>query len=281
MPAVRSVVLSVAFAAALPLTAAPAAAQRLPFSRTFTVADGAALDASTIRGRIDVSVGAPGRVEVEGTVTVRVAGPADALDIARRLATNPPVEQDGATVRLRAPMSAVERRAVTVAYVVRVPAGMPVRVSSESGALRVAGVGGGAAIRTQSGAIDVLALAGPASVETGSGAVHADGVAGLLTVSTQSGGITAEGLRAGVTVSTQSGAVGLAMTGTGAATVATQSGGITVAVRPPLRGRSRPGRAASSWRSPAARPSNWTSKRGRVPWWRRTLRSPAPSASAM
>ncbi len=212
------------FVLAIVLAAAPAAAQRLSFDRTFTVADGAVLDASTVRGTIDVSVGEPGRVHVSGTVTVRVVpSTADALPIAQRVAANPPMEQDATTVRLRAPMSATDRRAVTVAYVVRVPRGMRVTVASESGELTVAGVAGGA-IRTQSGAIHVRDLAGQASVDTGSGAVEIDGVGGDLSVATQSGGIRATGLGGAVTVATRSGAVHLALAGRGHVTVATQSG---------------------------------------------------------
>lgn len=214
------------FVLALALVAAvPAAAQRLSFERTFMVEDGAVLDASTVRGKIDVSVGEPGRVQVSGTVTVRVGtAPADALAIAQRIAANPPMQQDAATVRLRAPASATDRRAVTVAYVVRVPRGMRVTVISESGASSVGGVGGGAVVRTQSGAIEVRSLAGPASVESGSGAVEIDGVAGDLAVSTHSGGIAAAGLGGAVTVATQSGAVRLGLSGRGRVTVTSQSG---------------------------------------------------------
>lgn len=236
------------FVLAIVLSAAPAAAQRLSFDRTFTVADGVVLDASTVRGKIDVSVGEPGRVEVSGTVTVRfVPSTADALPIAQRIAANPPIEQDGATVRLRAPMSAADRRAVTVAYVVRVPRGMRVTVVSESGELTVAGIGGGAAIRTQSGAIGLRGLAGPASVDTGSGAVEIDGVAGDLAVATQSGGIRATGLGGAATVATQSGAVYLDVAGRGHVTVATGSGELKAnGVRGALSVTTRSGRVTVS-----------------------------------
>lgn len=211
---------------ALPLvTAAPAAAQRLPFERTLTVGDEVVLDASTVRGEIHVSAGEPGRVQVNGTVTVRVGtAPPDAVAIAQRIAAAPPIEQEPGTVRLHAPASAADRRAVTVAYVVKVPRGMRVTVVSESGGLTVADVAGGARIRTQSGAIGVRNLGGPASVESGSGAVEVDGVAGDLSVSTQSSGIRATGLGGGVTIATQSGAVNLGLNGRGNVTVTTGSG---------------------------------------------------------
>jgi DUF4097 and DUF4098 domain-containing protein YvlB len=225
---------------------APAAAQRLSFERTFTVDDATVLDVSTIRGAVEVQAGEAGRVHVAGTVTVRVAGPADALAIAQRIAANPPVQHEASTVRLRAPLTAAERGAVTVAYVVRVPRTMRVSVVSESGALTIREVGGGATIRSQSGAIEVRDLAGPANVTSQSGAVQVDGVAGALTVetssgamtiagvggalqaSTQSGRITATDLRGGATFVSQSGAVRAVFTGQGAVSARSQSGAIEV-----------------------------------------------------
>jgi hypothetical protein len=49
---------------------APALAQRLRFERTFELSEPAILDVSTIRGKIDVSVGDPGRVVITGAVTI-------------------------------------------------------------------------------------------------------------------------------------------------------------------------------------------------------------------
>ncbi len=80
---------------------APASAQRLPFERAFELSAPAILDVSTVRGRIDVSVGDPGRVVITGAVTIRTAWdvPANAADLARSIADHPPVERDGSTVR--------------------------------------------------------------------------------------------------------------------------------------------------------------------------------------
>ncbi len=228
--------------------AAAADAQRLPFERTFTVGDGVVLDASTVRGKIDVSVGASDRVQVNGTVTVRVdTAPADALAIAQRIAADPPMAQEPGVVRLRAPLRAEDRRAVTVAYAVKVPRGMRVTVVSESGELTVADVAGGATLRTQSGAVGVRNLGGPASVESGSGAVEVDGIAGDLKVSTQSSGIKATGLSGGVTIVTQSGAVHLGLNGRGNVTVSTGSGEVKAdGVRGALSATTQSGRVTIS-----------------------------------
>jgi hypothetical protein len=222
-----------AFALALTVitcSATPALAQRFPFEQRFDLRDAAMLDVSTVRGTIDVEVGPPGQVVVAGTVTVRVGlnVPTNAVEIARRLAGSPPIERAGHTFRLRPPMDEADRRAVTVAYRVRVPADTTVLAASESGATTVRGIAGPVTVRTQSAAIELADLGGPAGVSTGSGAVTVDGVAGLLTVRTTSSAIRATSLTGGVRVRTMSGLVEAALNGTGDVDVETGSSAIRV-----------------------------------------------------
>src|SRR5262245_58575220 len=115
--------------------AAPALAQRLPFERTFEIGGESKLDVSTIRGKIDVTAGEPGRVVVSGPVTVRTGTslPWNALALAKKIAAYPPIERDGSTIRLRPPSGDDERRAVTVNYQVRVPPDAHVLTVSDSG----------------------------------------------------------------------------------------------------------------------------------------------------
>jgi len=60
-------------------------AQRFPFERSFDVGEPSMLDVSTNRGKIEISVGEPGRIVVNGNVTVRIGSalPADAIELAR------------------------------------------------------------------------------------------------------------------------------------------------------------------------------------------------------
>jgi len=143
---------------------APVLAQRLPFERTFELSEPAILDVSTMRGKIDVSVGDPGRVVIAGLVTIRTAWdvPANAADLARSVVDHPPVERDGSTVRVRPPSGAAERRAVTVSYHVQVPPDTQVLAVSESGATTIRGVSGAVTVHTQSGAIELTQLGGMA-----------------------------------------------------------------------------------------------------------------------
>lgn len=208
--------------------AAPALAQRLPFERSFEISEPAVLDVSTVRGKIDVIAGERGRVVVGGDVTVRVSWdvPANALELAQKIAANPPISREGNTLRLRAPADAVERRAVTVSYEIRVPPDTQVIAVSESGATRVHGVAGAVTVRTQSAAIDLGQLGGPAGVTTGSGAVVVDGVAGVLTVTTSSSSFTGRALHGDVRVRTSSGAIDVTLDGPGTADAQTKSSAI-------------------------------------------------------
>jgi len=241
---------TLAVAVALVLGAASAArAQRFPFARTFEVTGVSTLDVSTLRGKIDVVAGAPGRIMVTGAATVRTAwdAPSNAVELARRVAQHPPIERDGSTVRLRPPSEVPEQKATTVNYVVRVPANTDVRTDSDSGATTVRGVSGPVIVRTQSAEIDVAKLGGTATITTGSGAVHVDGVKNALRVTTSSSGFAGRELEGDVHVRTSSGAVDAALTGRGTVDVQTGSSAITLrGARGGLMATSQSGRVTVS-----------------------------------
>ena len=209
-------------------SASPVLAQRFEFERSFDVTGPSALDVSTIRGKIEVTAGEPGRIVIMGTATVRVDWnvPANAAELARHVADTPPIQREGRTVKLRPPSDPAEQRAVTVSYRVRVPPETEVAAASESGATTVRGVAGAVVIRTQSAAIDLMQIAGTAAVTSGSGSVTVDGVAGSLTVTTSSSSVTARAVAGDLRVRTTSGAVDAALTGEGHADIETSSSGI-------------------------------------------------------
>jgi hypothetical protein len=234
---------------------APALAQRLRFERTFELSEPAILDVSTIRGKIDVSVGDPGRVVITGAVTISTAWgvPANAADLARSVVDHPPVERDGSTVRLRPPPGAVERRAVTVSYHVQVPPDTQVLAVSESGATTIQGVSGAVTVRTRSGAIELRQLGGRAGVTSGSGSVTIDGVGGALTVTTSSSAFVGRDLNDSVQVRTESGTVDATLVGSGNADVETGSSAIRVrGVNGGLKAVTRSGRVSVQGRPASA-----------------------------
>jgi DUF4097 and DUF4098 domain-containing protein YvlB len=222
----RSLVVGEFLLAALSI-AAPASAQRFAFERTYNVASSPVVDVSTSRGKINVRVGEPGKVVVTGAATVRVGltTPADALERARKVATNPPIEQSGERLRLRSPADPDDNRAMTVNYDVRVPPNTRVMAVSDSGAIEVRDVAGHVEVRTQSSAISLLSL-GAADVETGSGEVRVDGATGAVGITTSSSAITARGLSGGLHARTGSGRVIASFTGAGPVNIGTSSSAI-------------------------------------------------------
>jgi hypothetical protein len=201
----RSLVVVGQFLATLAI-AVPAAAQRYAFERTYDVGASPVIDVSTTRGKINIRTGESGRVVVTGAATVRISltGPSNAVELARTVAANPPIEHDGDRLRLRSPLDPDENRAMTVNYDLRVPPDARVIAVSDSGAIEVRDVAGHVEVRTQSSAISLMSLRS-ADIETGSGAVRLDGASGAIRISTSSSGITARDLRGGLRSRTESG----------------------------------------------------------------------------
>ena len=223
----------------------PAAAQRFPFERTIQTPGPSNLDVSTLRGKIEVLAGEPGRIVVTGTATVRIGWdvPANAVELARQVAAAPPIEHVGDTVRLTRPSDDAAQRAVVVAYVVRVPPATGVKTKSNSGATTIRGVTGSVDVLTQSAAIDLRSLAGAVNVETGSGAVRVDGTKGSLTVRTGSSAFTGTNLGSSLGVRTQSGEIHAVLIGSGDVDVETGSSAIRLSgVRGGLNALTQSGR---------------------------------------
>jgi len=215
------------------LSAAPALAQRVPFERTLDVPPGVAVDVTTLRGKIEVTAGAPGKVVVGGAATVRIgpAVPADALKLAEAFAANPAIEQHGAAVRLTPPADEAQRRAITVNYTLRVPPDTKLVTTSDSGATTVTGVAGPVSTTTQSGAIELRGLGGDVQVRSGSGAVAIDAAGGgSVDVETGSSAIDVTGVRGAVRTVTRSGHTKVRGTAGAPWDVQTGSGAITAAI---------------------------------------------------
>ena len=236
--------IALAFAALLLFTT-PALAQRYQFDRSLDVSDAITLDVSTIRGKIEIAAGAPGRVVVAGAATVRIGWnvPSNAVQLAQKFAADFTIDRQGQTIRLKPPADAVHSRAMTVNYHVTVPAQSTVVSISDSGETTIDGIAGQVTVRTQSASIALKNLGGSADVTTGSGAVDIDGVRGALTVSTSSSGINARSIGGNLRVRTSSGAVAASMSGAGAIDIETGSSAIDIQdARQGLRTKTKSGR---------------------------------------
>ena len=224
--------------------AGPAAAQRVNFERTYDTSTPVTLDVSTLGGRIELRTGPAGQVRVRGAATVRVAFnvPANAPELAKQIAANPPIERAGDIIWLRPPSEPVQRRAATLSYDVMVPPGTVVRAKSDSGEIVATDLSAHTTLRTESGRIDVTSSGGDLEVVTESGAVNIHGAAAGLAVTTASSAIGIRDAGGVVRVKTQSGAVRVNLAPTADVEVETGSSAIDVSgARNRLAARSQSG----------------------------------------
>src|SRR6202050_498432 len=213
------------------------------FDRTLTVTGAVDLDVQTGSGDITVRTGDSTKVEIHAKI--HASGWGDAEQRIHEIENNPPIEQNGNTIRVGHIENHDWKRNISISYELIVPAqtklrsesgsgdqtadgiGGPVDMNSGSGGLHVKNIGGEARVRTGSGDIELAGIHGNAHATAGSGTIRAIAIAGGLTASSGSGDVKLEQTAAGdVDISTGSGDV--QMKGVkGAAKVSTGSGSIT------------------------------------------------------
>ena len=138
--------------------------------------------------------------------------------------SNPPIQQNGNSIRIGYNLPEDVRRHVSISYEITVPADTTVQAHSGSGGLGVEGVRAEVQAQTGSGDIRVRDVGGRSRVQTGSGSIRAENVAAPFYAQTGSGDIEAE------------------LTGSGDVDVQTGSGGVHVrGVKGGLRARSGSG----------------------------------------
>ncbi len=222
-------------AAAVLLSAPPADAQAREgsFERTLKVTGAVDLSVHAGSGHIRVQPGAPGAVRISARLQAGhgwfATGDVEAR--MRKIEQNPPIEQQGNTIRIGHFADQELARDISISYDVTVPADAKVYARSGSGSIVVGAVKGAVDASNGSGGIEVD---GAASLEahTGSGSIRATAIAGPLSAHSGSGGITVSQAGPGeVSVSAGSGTV--RVTGVnGPARISTGSGGIDVEGRP-------------------------------------------------
>jgi DUF4097 and DUF4098 domain-containing protein YvlB len=221
------------------------AAQEGHFDRTLSVAGAVDLTIQTGSGNIAVRAGDSNKVEVHGTIRADHSWlNGDASARFHDIEANPPIEQNGSTIRIGHFDNRDRERGISISYEVLVPAQTklrsesgsgdetidgiagPVDVTSGSGDLRVSNIGGETHARTGSGSVELNSIRGPARAISGSGSIRALGIAGGLNASSGSGEVKLEQTAAGdVEISTGSGDVEV-KGAKGAVSVTTGSGEI-------------------------------------------------------
>ncbi len=203
------------------------------FDRTLKVTGAVDLSVQAGSGRIHVQPGAAGTVRIAARLRAGNSWFAtrDVEARIRKIEQNPPIEQQGNTIRIGRFADQDLARDISISYDVTVPGDTKVLARNGSGSIVVGAVKGAVDASNGSGGIEVD---GAASLEarTGSGSIRATAIAGPISAHSGSGGITVAQTGPGE-VSASAGSGSIRVTGVnGPARISTGSGGIDVEGRP-------------------------------------------------
>ncbi len=197
------------------------------FERTLKVSGLVELDVSTGAGNISVRAGEAGSVRVHGRIRASRGwnmGFEDAERKVRQIEANPPIEQEGNSVRIGRIDDSELRRNISISYEIVTPADTRLNSKTGSGSETVEGIRGPLKASTGSGGIKISNIGDEVRAETGSGHIELDSVKGEVRASTGSGTIRAHGVAGGFVARTGSGDVTLEQTAPGSVKVETGSG---------------------------------------------------------
>lgn len=225
---------AVIVAAVMLMTACTVEAQRVEgsFEKTLTVGPQTEIEIMSGSGSIEVRQGSGGRVEIRAKVRAGDWGwsrsGVSAQERVKRVEANPPIEQQGNTVRIGDIKDPDLRDGVSISYDVTVPPGTALRSKSGSGSQRIEGVDGDVVVSTGSGSVNVRRSGGRVRASTGSGGVTAQDVGGAFEASTGSGSIDGDGVKGPISARTSSGSIEVTQIGGGDVEASSSSGSIRV-----------------------------------------------------
>ena len=210
------------------------------FDKTLSVSGPVNLDLTTGSGDVTVRAGGSNQVIVHGRVRSSndnwfgMGGNSESA--VKSVQSNPPIEQNGNSIRIGYNIPEDAKRHVSISYEVTVPADTNFQGHSGSGTITVEGVRRGATVSTGSGDVRLKDVAGESNARSGSGEIRGQDVSLPFTAHTGSGGIEAD------------------LTGSGDANVESGSGSVRLrGVKGGLRARtgsgdvSVDGSATSAW----------------------------------
>ena len=197
------------------------------FERELTTDGPVDLDVRTGSGSIEIRRGSGNEVRIVGNIRAHRGfwNSSSAEERVRRIAANPPVSQNGNSIRIGEFEERDLSRNVSISYEILVPAQTSVRSRTGSGGHRIESLDGRVDAETGSGSIRLGRIRGPVVASTGSGSIEVMG-AGGLTARTGSGSIDATGIVGGVRANTGNGGVNIEGSPTTDWTVRTGSGSI-------------------------------------------------------
>ncbi len=213
------------FGHALFLHAAPNPAEAT-FDRNLSFSGKLDLSVSTGSGSITFTRGPANQIHIHGIVKANHNGdPAQA----QQIAANPPIEQQGNTIRIGGHQENL--RNISISYEIEAPADSALSAATGSGSITDTGVGQNAKLTTGSGNIAATGLEGGFKVQTGSGDITIDDTGqGDAKAQTGSGTIDLKGVHGSLVAQTGSGGIKAAGTPSSPWKLQTGSGSIELSM---------------------------------------------------
>lgn len=173
----------------------PGSFREAEFEKTLPVTnDRVNLSVETSAGGITVRSGSDSSVHIRARIRVRESffgGRAD--EKVRKIQNNPPIEQQGNTIRIRRLTDPDLRQNVTIQYDITAPAQTQLTANSGAGNANISGLALPVDATTGAGTITAEDLAGDVRLHTGAGTVNARSIGGALEIESGAGSIRAQG----------------------------------------------------------------------------------------
>ncbi len=184
------------------------------FERTLTVTGPVSLDVSANSGVIRVLAGETGSVRIRGVVRARTSFSlwGDLSGRIRRIASDPPVHQDGNAIGIGDVADRWLLRGINLFLEITTPAATEIRALADAGDIRIEGIDGPVECETGSGEINISNIGSEVRVSSDSGGIHIHGVMGPVEARSDSGHIEALKVEGTIDAKTDSGDIRLSQT---------------------------------------------------------------------
>ena len=200
------------------------------FDRTLKVSGRVDLDVQSGSGDITVHTGDSNSVVVHGHVKASESwfnmGGLSADEKVKRIEQNPPIQQNGNSIRIGHIDEEALRNNISVTYEITVPKDTSVQAHTGSGDQHVNDVDGPVRVSTGSGNLTISNIGSEVRANAGSGDLRISNVKGRLYTETGSGNINANGIAGGFDARAGSGDITFEQTASGSVRAQTGSGNI-------------------------------------------------------
>ncbi|HWR17761.1 MAG TPA: DUF4097 family beta strand repeat-containing protein [Terriglobales bacterium] len=197
------------------------------FDRSLTVNGPVQLSLENGSGSVTIRRGAADKVEVHAKVRAR-SWFSDTDDQIRNIEQNPPIEQNGNSIRIYKPEPHDTFNGVSITYDITVPEDTRLSSSTGSGSQLIESVKGPVTVRSGSGSLVVNGIGADVEARTGSGSVKMDKVNGRVDIQTGSGSVDAFDVAGGARIRTGSGSIEFRQTAPGDVDAESGSGSISL-----------------------------------------------------